>query len=103
MDTKPHESITIDCYTSALPTNITQFVKRATKPPLLENYKEAIAIEKDLHAIRVIKDDEPIKDSKYVRKNSKTMSSKGRDKETNDIETLTRLMKNLKTEVPKHK
>lgn len=28
-DTKPHDSITVDYYTSTLPINITQFVKRA--------------------------------------------------------------------------
>ena len=63
VDTKPHDSITVDYYTSALPTNIAQFVNRATKPTLLENCEEAIIVEKDLCAIGVIKDDEPTKDS----------------------------------------
>lgn len=48
-NTKPHGSITIDYYTSALSTNIVQFVKRAMKPTLLENCKEAIVVEKYLH------------------------------------------------------
>lgn len=69
VDTKPHESITVDYYTSALPTNIVQFVKRATKPTLLENCEEEIAIEKDVCAIGVIKDDEPMKDSRGRSRN----------------------------------
>jgi len=98
-DTKPHDSIIVDYYTSALPTNIAQFVKRAVKPTLLENCGEAIVVEKHLCAIRVIKDDEPTKESRDVSRKSQAMASNGRDKEANDIETLTRLVKNLTTEV----
>ena len=47
--------------------------------------------------IEVIKDDEPTKDPKDVRKWSQVMVSKGRDKEASDIETLTCLVKNLTT------
>ncbi len=36
VDRKPHDSITIDYYTSALLTSIAQFVKRAAKPTLFE-------------------------------------------------------------------
>lgn len=94
-DTKPRDSITVDYYMAALPTRIAQFVKRATKPMLLESCEEAIVVEKDLHAIGVIKDDELGKDSKGASKKSQAMESKGRDKEATDIETLTRLIKNL--------
>jgi len=83
----------------ALPTSIAQFVKQATKPTLLESCEEAIVIEKDLHAIKVIKNDESMKDSKDARRKPQEMASKGRDKEETDIETLTRLVKNLTTEV----
>jgi len=62
-DMKPHDSITVDYYTYTLPTSIAQFIKRAMKPMLLENYDEAIAMEKDLCMIGVIKDDKPMKDS----------------------------------------
>jgi len=34
VDTKPHDSITVDYYTPALSTNIAQFVKQAAKPTL---------------------------------------------------------------------
>jgi len=37
VDTKPHNSITVDYYTSALPTTIAQFFKRVAKPTLLES------------------------------------------------------------------
>lgn len=69
------------------------------KPTLLENCEEAIVVEKDLHAIGVIKDDESEKESKGARRKSQVMVSKGREKEGNDIQTLTRLIKNLTTEV----
>jgi len=65
----------------------------------LESYKEAIFVDKDLHAIKVIKDDESTKDSKDVSRKPQAMASKGRDKEATDIETLTHLVKNLTSEV----
>lgn len=101
--TKPHDSISVDYYTSALPTNIAQFFKWAAKPTLLENYEEATIVEKDLCTIGVIQDDEPTKESKDMSKKSQAIVSKGRDKETRGIETLTHLLKNLKTEVSKLK
>ena len=58
IDTKPHDSITVDYYTSALSTNIAQFVKWVVKATLLEIYKEAIVVEKDLCAFGLINDDE---------------------------------------------
>lgn len=103
MDTKPHDSFTVDYYMSTLLTNIEQFIKRAVKPTLLKNCKEAIVVEKYLHTIELIKDDEPTNDSKDVSNKSQEMVSKGRDKEANDIETLTRLIKYLITKVFKLK
>lgn len=67
---KPHDSITIDYYTSALPASTMQFVKRTTKPTLAENYEEAITVEKDLCEIGVIVDNESSKDSKDMGKRS---------------------------------
>lgn len=75
-NTKPHDSITIDYYTLALSTNITQFVKRATKTTLLEKCEEAIIVEKYLRVIGFIKDDEPAKDSKGARRNSQALMRK---------------------------
>ena len=94
MDTKPHDSITVDYYMFAFPTNITQFIKRAMKRTLLENFEEAIVVKKDLHTIGLNKDDELAKDSKDMSRKSQVMESKGRDNKENDIETLTRLVKN---------
>lgn len=98
-DTKPHDSITIDYYTSPLPTTITQFVKWDVKPTLLEIWKEAISFEKDLRAIGVVKDDKSKKDSKDVRRKLQEMARKGRDKEATNIETIAHLVKNLTTEM----
>jgi len=69
------------------------------KPTLLENCEDTIDVEKDLCMIGVINNDEPTKDSKDTSRKSQTIVRKGRDKETNNIETLTRLVKNLTTEV----
>lgn len=98
-DTKLHDSITIDFYMSALSTNIAQLIKQDAKPIILENYEEAIVIEKDLHAIGVINNDESVMDSKDASRKSQAMASKVRDKEATDIETLTCLVKNLIMEV----
>jgi len=68
--TKPHDSITVDYYTSTLPTNIAKFIKRAVKQTLSKNCKEAIDVEKDLCVIGVIVDDELVKDSKDMGKRS---------------------------------
>jgi len=83
---------------SALPTSIVQFIKRAVKPTLLENCEEVITVEKDLHAIGVIKDDEPTKESRDVSKKRQAVASKGKGKEASDIETLTRLINKLTIE-----
>lgn len=99
VDTKPHDSITIDYYMFALPTNIARFIKQAMKPTILESYEEAINVEKYVRAIGVIKDEEPAKDSKYASSKSQVMASKGRDKEETHVETLICLVKNLTMEV----
>ena len=43
-NTKPHDSITIDYFPSTLPANIAQFVMRAVRQTLIENYEEAIVV-----------------------------------------------------------
>jgi len=103
IDTKPHDSITVDYYTSALSTNIVDFIKQAMKPMLSENFQEAIDMEKDLCMIGVIVDDKTTKDSKDARRRSQATMSKVKEKETSEIETLTRLLKSLMTEVAKLK
>lgn len=57
VDTKPHDSIIVDYYTSTLPTIIAQFIKRVARATLLENCEEAITVEKYRRVIGVIKDD----------------------------------------------
>ena len=99
VDTKPHDSITTDYCTSTLPTSIAQFIKRVSRPTLLENYEEAIVVEKDMRVIGVIKDDEPAKEFKDTSKKSQAMASKGRDKEATNIETFTHLVKRFSTEM----
>ena len=59
------------------------------KDSLAQNFEEAIAVEKDLHAIGVIVDDELSKDSKYMSKRSQPSLSKAMDKEAIDFESLT--------------
>lgn len=76
INTKPHNSITIDYYTSSLPTSIVQFMKQAMKPTLSKNCKEEIDVEKELHAIGGIVDNELAKDSKDVGRRSQDAMTK---------------------------
>lgn len=99
VDMKLYDSITIDYYTSTPPTSIVQFIKRAIKPTVLENCEEKIVVENDLCAIGIIKDDEPTKDPREVSKKPQATVSKGKDRETSDIENLTCLVKNMAIEV----
>jgi len=46
----------------------------------LENFEEAIIVEKDLHVVGVIRDDELMKDSKDASRKSQATTNKGRDK-----------------------
>lgn len=80
-----------------------QFVKRTTKQMLIKNYEEAIAVEKDLRAIRVIAVDELAKDSKYVGRRSQASVSKAKEKETIDIVILTRTIKTLSNKLAEMK
>lgn len=52
----------------------------------MENYEEASTVEKDFHAIGVIPDDEPTKDSKGTCKRSQASMSKPKEKEWFDLE-----------------
>jgi len=98
-DSKPHDSITINYYTYALSTSIVHFIMRAAKPTLIENYEEAISIEKYMHVIGVITYDESTKDSNDTGNRFQTYVSKAKEKETSDIENLTHLIKSMTTEV----
>jgi len=51
-------------------------MKRAVKETFAQNFEEAIVVEKDLHAIGVIVDDESSKDSKETGKRSEASSNK---------------------------
>lgn len=55
-------------------------------------------MEKYLHAIGVIPNDEPTKDSKYIGKRS-TSVSKAKEKEASDIEKITCLIESLTTKM----
>lgn len=69
------------------------------KPTLTENYEDVISLEKDLHAIGVIKDDEPSKDLKDTGKRSQASDKKAKEKELGNLEILTRLIKSVTTEM----
>jgi len=56
MDSPPHDSITSYYYMTRLPANIVMFFKRANKVTLVENFCEALAVEKDLKFIGAITD-----------------------------------------------
>ena len=48
---KPTEAVHIECYTFSLPPNIVMFVKNQEKLTLVDNFAEAIKIEKDLESM----------------------------------------------------
>jgi len=73
------------------------------KPTLLENCEEAIILEKDLHTIGVIVDDESTNNSKDMSRRSQTIVRKEQEKEASEIECFTRLVKSLTTEISKIK
>lgn len=68
--TKLHDSITIDYYTNAFPTNISQFFKIYAKKSLALNFVEMITVDKDLCAIGVITDEDESKESKETSRRS---------------------------------
>lgn len=56
-------------------------------------------MEKDLHTIGVITDDESTKESKDIEKRSQASVSKAKEKEASGIENLNHLLKSLTSEV----
>jgi len=73
------------------------------KPTLLENFQEAIDVEKYLRVIGVIVDGKPTKDSKDMGRRSQPTVKKEKDKEASEIKNLTRLFKSLTTNIFKLK
>jgi len=69
------------------------------KKNLTKNYEEAIIVEKDLHAIGVILEDEPKKDSKDMGKRSQPPGIRANKKEPTVLEIMTHLIKSLSTEM----
>jgi len=82
-----------------LPTNISSFVKGVAKETLALKFVEAIVVDKYFHVIGVIIDGDESKDSKETRKKSQPYSSKDKEKDCVDIESLTRSLKALTNEV----
>lgn len=97
--TQPHDSITIDYYTTTLPTNISSFAKRVAKETLALNFAEAIVVEKFLHAIGVITDDNESKYFKEIGRKSQPSSCKAKENDSIDIKSLTRIVKALTNEI----
>jgi len=69
------------------------------KPTLLENFQEAIVVEKDVRVIGVIVDDESAKDLKDIGRRSHNTVGKAKEKEASEIDNLKHLIKFLKTEI----
>lgn len=93
-----HDFITIDYYTTALPTSISSFVKRHTKETLEQQFAEAISVKKDLCDIGSIIDDDESKESKETDRKTQPSSRKAKEKDSSDIERLTRMVKALTNE-----
>ena len=55
---KPNETIQIEHYVSALPPNIAMFVKTQRKLTLVDNFAEAIQVEKDFETMSICLEEE---------------------------------------------
>jgi len=98
-DVLPHDEITKDYYTTAFPTNIFVFVKRVAKDTLALNFAETHIVEKYLNSIGAIEDTDDHKNSKETCKKTKASSSKSKEKDSFDMEILTKSLKLLTNEV----
>jgi len=99
MDVQPHDHITRDYYTSALPTNISMFVKRDVKETLALNFAKDLSIEKELLSIGVITNDDDSKESKEYGKKNQASSSRTKERDYFDMESLTKSLKFLTNKV----
>ena len=84
-------------------TNISAFVKRATKDTLALNVVEEISVENDLRPIGVIVDQDDSKESKDTGKKSQAPSTKTREKYPFYMDNFTKSLKFLTIEVYKLK
>lgn len=93
---KPSEEVRSEWYISSLPSNITIFVDRATKPTLAENMKEAIAVEKRIIALEKKAALEEQKSKKVTFKDD---SKKKVAKDPYDMEGLQKVLKIMSNEM----
>lgn len=96
---QPHDDITKGYYTTTLPTNISMFFKRVMKDTLALNFEEALVFEKYLHSIGVIEHNDDPNDSKETFKKTQPSSGKSKEKDSFDMEILTKSLKLLTNEI----
>jgi len=93
---KLSEKIRSEWYITALPSNATIFVDRATKPTLAKNMKEALAVEKHIIALEK---KTALEDRKSKKVSFKDDSKKKMPKYPYDMEGLQKVLKTMSNEM----
>ena len=101
---KPAKSIQVEFYIVALPPPIAMFVKAREKITLVENFLEAIKVEKDLESISSHQGNEENKTSsskKNTKKNKGILRTniEKKDKEPTDMASMHRVIKKLTNDI----
>ena len=95
-DDKPSEQFRSEWYITALPSNIAIFVDRAKQPTLVENMKEALAVEKSVIALEK---KTTLEERKSKKMSFKDDSKKKITKDPYDMEGLQKVLKTMSNEM----
>ena len=99
----PAESIQVEFYNVALPPTIAMFVKAREKITLAENFLEAIKVEKYMASISSHQGNEENKPSSLEKITKKKgilkMDIEKKDKQTNDMGSMQRVLKQITNEL----
>ena len=100
---KPTESIQVEFYTTALPPSIAMFVKAQENRTLVENFIEAMKVEKDIVSISTSQGNEENKPSSLEKNTKKKGSlrtdSEKQDKEPTNMASMQRVLKQIMNEL----
>lgn len=93
---QPSEEVRSEWYITALPSNLAIFVDRANKTTLVENMKEAIAVEKHITALEK---KNAMEEQKSKKVSFKEDPKKKQTKDPFDLEGLKKVLKTMSNEM----
>ena len=94
---RPTNDITVEFYTTTLPSFVAMFVKREEKIPFSENFEEAIKVEKDLlsvHGKTKINEEKLSNPTKKSSTHDKNHSEK-KEQDFMNMESMSKIIKKL--------